>query len=93
MSRTPHRKAPLADPGPLRLADSIDHQPKAAAPAVERLTLRLDEVAAALGVSRRLIERERSAGRFPPPDRTIGRVPLWSRQTLIEWIASGAGRP
>jgi predicted DNA-binding transcriptional regulator AlpA len=92
MSRTPRRKALLADPGPLRMADP-DGPPEAAAPAVERLTLRLDEVAAALGVSRRLIERERSAGRFPPPDRTIGRVPLWSRQTLIEWIASGDGRP
>ncbi len=61
-----------------------------AAPAVvDRLTYRLDEVAASLGVSRRTIERERSAGRFPKPDRHIGRAPLWSRETLVRWIAEG----
>src|SRR5262245_22559761 len=57
----------------------------------ERLAYRLDEVARSLGVSRRLIERERAAGRFPPPDRTIGRVPLWSRATLVRWISEGGG--
>ncbi len=44
------------------LKAAIDRQP---GPPVDRMTLRLDEVAAALGVSRRVIERERSAGRFP----------------------------
>jgi hypothetical protein len=53
---------------------------------MERLTYRLDEIARALGVSRRLIERERAAGRFPRPDLEIGRVPLWSRDTLLRWI-------
>jgi hypothetical protein len=60
---------------------------------IERFAYRLDEVARSFGVSRRLIERERAAGRFPPPDRTIGRVPLWSRQTLVDWIANGGGEP
>ena len=55
----------------------------------ERLALRLDELAAALGVSRRAIERERSAGRFPPPDRKIGKMPLWSPMTIREWIERG----
>jgi predicted DNA-binding transcriptional regulator AlpA len=54
-----------------------------------RLTLRLDELAAALGVSRRAIERERSAGRFPKPDLTIGRMPLWKPQTIREWVGRG----
>jgi predicted DNA-binding transcriptional regulator AlpA len=68
-----------------RLAPS----PKPIDTAVERLTLRLDDVAHALGVSRRAIERERSAGRFPQPDLTIGRMPLWRPQTIHEWIERG----
>ncbi len=61
-------------------------------PPLDRLTLRLDDVAAALGVSRRAIERERSAGRFPKPDITLGRMPLWRPETLRRWLAEG-GRP
>jgi predicted DNA-binding transcriptional regulator AlpA len=57
-----------------------------------RLAYRLDEVAAAFGVSRRTIERERSAGRFPKPDLKIGRVPLWRPATLENWMAR-SGRP
>jgi predicted DNA-binding transcriptional regulator AlpA len=60
-----------------------------AAPAAERLALRLDEVAAALGVSRRAIERERAAGRFPRPDLTIGRMPLWKPETIKAWLEGG----
>lgn len=56
---------------------------------VERLALRLDEVAAALGIGRRTLERERSAGRFPPPDLTIGKAPLWSPETIRAWIERG----
>jgi predicted DNA-binding transcriptional regulator AlpA len=58
---------------------------------VGRLALRLEEIATALGVSRRAIERERSAGRFPKPDRVIGRMPLWRVETIRAWIG-GAGR-
>ena len=58
---------------------------------VDRLALRLDEIAAALGVSRRAIERERSAGRLPKPDRTIGRMPLWRVETIRNWLG-GTGR-
>jgi predicted DNA-binding transcriptional regulator AlpA len=54
-----------------------------------RLALRLDEVARALGVSRRALERERSAGRLPRPDLTIGRMPLWTPETIRAWIAEG----
>ena len=61
----------------------------APAPAVERLTLRLADVCQALGVSRRTIERERSAGRFPPPDIHIGKAPLWRPETIRRWVEGG----
>ncbi|MDE2505861.1 MAG: hypothetical protein KGM43_01500 [Planctomycetota bacterium] len=54
-----------------------------------RLTLRLDDVAKALGVSRRAIERERAAGRFPKPDRQVGRMPLWRVETINRWLSEG----
>jgi predicted DNA-binding transcriptional regulator AlpA len=57
---------------------------------IARLALRLDEVAAALGVSRRAIERERSAGRFPPADCRIGKCPLWMPETIRTWLQRGA---
>jgi len=52
----------------------------------ERLAYRLNDLVALLGVSRRLLERERSAGRLPKPDRTIGRVLLWRPETIREWL-------
>jgi predicted DNA-binding transcriptional regulator AlpA len=86
MSHRPSRSA-VARPGTLPEAPLPE-----AAPAVERLALRLDEVAAVLGVSRRAIERERAAGRFPCPDLTIGRMPLWTPATVRRWV-EGGGRP
>jgi hypothetical protein len=56
---------------------------------IERLTYRIDELAAALGVSRRIIERERSAGRLLKPDLRIGRIPLWRVDSVREWLARG----
>jgi predicted DNA-binding transcriptional regulator AlpA len=58
-------------------------------PPVDRLTYRIDDLAAALGVSRRIVERERSAGRLPKPDLRIGRIPLWRIESVKEWIARG----
>ena len=73
-----------------RLAAVLDRPAK---PAVERLALRIDEVAASLGVSRRAIERERSAGRFPQADLTIGKMPLWRPETLRSFVDKhAAGR-
>jgi predicted DNA-binding transcriptional regulator AlpA len=54
-----------------------------------RVTIRLDEVASLLGISRRVLERERSAGRFPRPDMTIGRMPLWKPDTIRAWVEGG----
>jgi hypothetical protein len=72
-----------------RIRAALERQHK---PPVERLALRFDEVAAVLGVSRRLLERERAAGRFPAADRTVGRVPLWKCETVRDWLDRG-GRP
>ncbi len=58
-------------------------------PPVERLTYRLEELAEALGISRRVLERERSAGRLLKPDLRIGRMPLWSISRVKDWIARG----
>ena len=55
----------------------------------DRLAWRLADIALALGISRRALERERSAGRFPRPDRLVGRMPLWKPDTIREWIGGG----
>lgn len=61
-------------------------------PAVDRMTLRLDELEAALGVSKRLIQKEISAGQFPKPLK-IGRVSVWPVEVLREFLAQqAAGR-
>jgi predicted DNA-binding transcriptional regulator AlpA len=60
-------------------------------PPVDRMALRLDEVADSIGMSRRAIERERSAGRFPLPDLHIGKAPLWHPQTIYTWLDSQKG--
>jgi predicted DNA-binding transcriptional regulator AlpA len=58
-------------------------------PVPERLTFRFDDLPDALGVSRRTIERARAAGRFPKPDLHIGRMPLWRKATIEDWIDGG----
>src|SRR5262249_13671742 len=62
------------------------------APPIDRMPLRIDEVADALGGSRRTIEREPAAGRFPKPDLTIGKMPLWRPETVRGWLDKGGGR-
>lgn len=59
---------------------------------VERMTWRLSDIAKALGVSRRTIERERTAGRFPAPDLHVGKAPLWQPQTIRRWVEGGGCR-
>jgi hypothetical protein len=74
-----------------KLTEALERQPKSAPPAVPldgRLTLRIDELAQALGVSRRVLERERAAGRLLQPDLTIGRMPLYRIESVRAWIDS-----
>ena len=54
-----------------------------------RLAYRLTELAEALGISRRTLERERSAARFPRPDLWMGKIPLWKPETIRRWIDGG----
>jgi predicted DNA-binding transcriptional regulator AlpA len=51
--------------------------------------LRLADIAKYLRVSRRAIERERAAGRFPAPCRVIGaRVPVWTREQIRAYLGA-----
>jgi hypothetical protein len=59
---------------------------------VPRLALRRPEIAQALGVKIRILQREQAAGRFPRPDLHVGRVPLWRAETVRAWLERG-GRP
>jgi hypothetical protein len=70
-------------------SDSRTGRPLAETASIERLLWRLDQVAHALNVSRRVVERERSAGRFPRPDLVVGRMPLWKPETIRAWIDNG----
>ena len=91
MRRPPSNDAtPRPSGGHKRAATAADVgvQPLSVAP----LTWRLDAIAKALGISRRAIERERAAGRVPPPDVTVGRMPLWCPETIRQWVERG-GRP
>jgi hypothetical protein len=67
----------------------IDDRSSKGNTSVERLTFRIDELAAALGVSRRILERERSAGRLLKPDLHIGRIPLWRIDSVRDWLERG----
>jgi hypothetical protein len=57
--------------------------------------LSLDDLARILRVSRRTLERDRSAGKMPKPDLHVGKMPRWRPETLRRWIDQGGqtGRP
>jgi hypothetical protein len=74
-----------------QLAEALDRQSDEK-PRVERLTYRIEDLADALGVSRRFFERARAAGRLPKPDLRLGKVPLWRVETIRTWLERG-GRP
>jgi predicted DNA-binding transcriptional regulator AlpA len=46
-------------------------------------------IATALDISQRTLEREIAAGRFPRPDRRVGRLPRWKPETVRRWIDGG----
>ena len=88
MRANPRPEAATRPVGVFEPADAIEARSEAPAP-VERLTYRLADLAKALGISRRALERERSAGRLPRPDLSIGRMPLWRVETIRRWIERG----
>ncbi len=98
MSRAPQPNVSVAVPGHFKLADVIDPpedprpeatKPKRSLPPGFEPMLGLDDLAAILGVSRRWLERERSAGRVPRPDFQAGRCPRWNPSTIRAWIERG----
>jgi hypothetical protein len=88
--KTPTPRTP--EPATIPLPAGVVPVSEALDAAVELLTWRMDHVARALGISRRVLEHERAAGRFPPPDLQIGRMPMWMPQTIRTWVERG-GRP
>jgi hypothetical protein len=84
MSR-PKASPPSRPAEPAPKAPSLD-------PFAGRLTFRIGEVADALGVCRRSLEREISAGRFPKADVQFRRMPLWRVETIRRWLAEGGAR-
>jgi excisionase family DNA binding protein len=60
-------------------------------PHLERLAFSITEVATALGIGRRTLERLIASGKFPKPDLRIGRMPRWKRETVRAWIENGGG--
>jgi len=61
-------------------------------PVLEPLAYRKRGAATMIGISERTIERLLAAGKFPRPDAHAGRCPLWTRESLVRWIAEGGGQ-
>jgi predicted DNA-binding transcriptional regulator AlpA len=89
-------QSPATRPPAGRVVMSLDRQPKAPAakpgrtlPASIEPMLHIDDLAALLSCSRRLVERMRSAGKVPKPDIHVGKCPRWKPATIRAWIDSG----
>lgn len=50
------------------------------------LYLDVDAVAAAAGVKPATIHTYRKRGTIPPADHYFGRSPVWSQDTIAEWV-------
>jgi excisionase family DNA binding protein len=71
------------------LAASIKPIPRV--PVRDKLLWSLDDLAALLGLSRRMLERMLSAGRLVGPDIRCGRRCLWRPSTIHAWIEQQGG--
>ncbi len=84
------RKPSMPDVAP---HEALSAQPdRPSVPIADRLLWGLDDLTALTGASRRTFERERSAGRLPPPDKKIGKRPFWLPSTIRRWIGEGGDR-
>ncbi len=79
-------RAARIEPASEDLARSIE--PASPIPFRDRLLVGWDDISAHVGVSRRLLEREVSAGRMPGPDVRIGRRACWRPATITSWLDS-----
>jgi hypothetical protein len=67
------------------------HNTHPAVPIRDKLVWGIADLKALTGLSARLLERERAAGRMPQPDLRVGRRVLWWPSTIREWLAQLAG--
>lgn len=67
----------------------VNQQVRQTLPAGFERMLSIDDLAALLSCSRRLVERMRSAGKVPKPDIKIGKMPRWRVETIRRWIEGG----
>jgi hypothetical protein len=61
-----------------------------AVPIRDKLLWDLADICALTGLSRRLLECQRSAGKMPQCDLRIGRRALWRPATITSWLDSQA---
>lgn len=61
------------------------------APTLETM-LEINDLADLLNVSRRTVERLRTAGKVPKPDMHVGKMPRWNRETIRRWVAEQGER-
>jgi predicted DNA-binding transcriptional regulator AlpA len=67
----------------------LEARPGRKLPASIEPMLHIDDLAALLSCSRRLVERMRSAGKVPKPDIHVGKCPRWKPATIRAWIERG----
>jgi predicted DNA-binding transcriptional regulator AlpA len=97
MSHASHPRPTAAGSVPIRLALSVpppedprpEHKRGPTLPAGLSPLLGINDLAALLSCSRRLIERMRAAGKLPRPDLKVGKMPRWKSETILRWIESG----
>ncbi len=90
---------PVAPAGPPDLSPGVVHLSEPLARVAIRLALggvepllELDDWTTILACSRRQVETMRAAGKLPPPDLHIGKLPRWRAPTAREWLAKGGER-
>jgi hypothetical protein len=97
MSHSSRIKPALFDPSLVTLADTLtpsdssrpDVKSGGPPPFGLEPMLSIEDLAALLNCSRRLVERMRSAGKVPKPDLRIGKMPRWKPETIRRWIDGG----
>lgn len=85
---------PLLPEAPIEPVACSNGRPPEAAKVVsirDRLTWDLADISALTGMSKRWFERERSAGRMPPPDVRCGRRIMWRPATIEGWLDEQGG--
>jgi predicted DNA-binding transcriptional regulator AlpA len=76
---------------PINPTPAIPADPPPAIPIRDKLLWDLNDITLLTGLSRRLLEKELSAGRFPRPDLRIGRRCLWKPATIKRFLGIEEG--